>query len=133
MTPDPRDPTAAPDGAATPDQPARGHERRSRQPEQDVNDAQQTADQAQKDADAAKDSAAKANDKTEKAQAETDQAKAEAEAAESEATMAADCAKAYTSAIGTLFEGDDVRAQAAQVGEQLRGITDQCKAAFGGT
>jgi uncharacterized membrane-anchored protein YhcB (DUF1043 family) len=101
--------------------------------EQDVNDAQQTADQAQKDADAAKDSAAKANDKTEKAQAETDQAKAEAKAAESKATIAADCAKAYTSAIGTLFEGDDVRARAAQVSEQLRGITDQCKAALGGT
>ena len=31
------------------------------------------------------------------------------------------------------LQGDDVRAQAAQVGEQLRGITDQCKAAFGGT
>jgi hypothetical protein len=101
--------------------------------EQDVNDAQQTADQAQKDADAAQQSADKANDKTEKTQAEADQAKAEAKEAESKAAIAADCAKAYVSAIGTLFEGDDVRAQASQVGDQLQGITDQCKAAFGGT
>jgi chromosome segregation ATPase len=101
--------------------------------EQDVNDAQQTADQAQQDADAAQESAAKAKDKTEKANAEADQAKAEAKAAESKAAIAGDCAKAYVSAIGSLFEGEDVRAQASQVREQLQGITDQCKAAFGGT
>ena len=35
------------------------------------------------------------------------------------------------SAIGTLLEGDDVRAQAAQVREQLQGITAQCQAALG--
>jgi uncharacterized membrane-anchored protein YhcB (DUF1043 family) len=101
--------------------------------EQNVNDAQQTADQAQKDADTAKQAADKANDATEKAKAEADQAKADTKAAESKGTITADCAKAYVSAIGTLFEGDDVRAQATQVREQLKGITSQCQAALGGT
>jgi uncharacterized membrane-anchored protein YhcB (DUF1043 family) len=100
--------------------------------EQNVNDAQQTADQAQKDADAAKQAADKANDATEKAKAEADQAKAETKAAESKATITADCAKAYVAALGTLFEGDDVRAQATQVREQLKGITSQCQTALGG-
>jgi hypothetical protein len=60
-------------------------------------------------------------------------AKADTKAAESKATITADCAKAYVSAIGTLFEGDAVRAQATQVREQLKGITSQCQAALGGT
>ena len=101
--------------------------------EQDVADAQSTADQAQKDADAAKQEADKANGATEKAQAETKQAQAEAKAAESKLTVAADCSKAYVSAIGTLFEGSDIKAQAAKVGEQLKGITSDCQTALAGT
>jgi chromosome segregation ATPase len=101
--------------------------------EQDVKDAQATADQAQKDADAAKQQADKANDATEKAQAEADQAKADQKAAESKASIAADCAKAYVAAIGTIFEGDDIQAQAAKVSEQMKGITSECQAALAGT
>ena len=68
---------------------------------------------------------------TDKAKAEADQAKAEATAAESKAAIVAECAKAYFSAFGTLFEGDDVGAQAEQVREQLKGITSECQAALG--
>jgi chromosome segregation ATPase len=100
--------------------------------QQQIDDAQQTAEQAQKDADAAEQAAQKAGNATEKAEAQAEQAKAQAKEAESKAAVAGDCAKAYTSAIGTLLEGDDVRAQAAQVAEQLRGITSDCKAALEG-
>ena len=101
--------------------------------EQDVKDAQATADQAQKDADAAKQQADKAGDATEKAQAEADQAKADQKAAESKASIAADCVKAYVAAIGTIFEGDDPKAQADTVREQMKGITAECQDALAGT
>jgi cytoskeletal protein RodZ len=102
--------------------------------QQDISNAKQTAEQAKADAEAAKQSAADAaNNATEKAKAEADQAKADAQAAQSRAAIAGDCAKAYLSAIGSLFEGDNVRAQAAQVREQLKGITGDCQAALGGT
>jgi uncharacterized coiled-coil DUF342 family protein len=89
----------------------------------------QAEQQAQQDADAAKQAAEKADHATDKAKAEADQAKAETEAVQSKAAIAADCAKAYVSAFGTLFEGGD---QAATVRDQLQGITADCKAALGG-
>ena len=101
--------------------------------EQDTKDAQQTADQAQKDADAAQQAAAAAGNATDKGKAEADQAKADAKAAESKATVALDCAKAYASALGSIVGADDVKAQAEQVREQLKGITTGCQAAFAGT
>ena len=101
--------------------------------EQDLEQANAEAEQAAKDAAAAKDRAAEASDETEKAQAEADQAKAEAQAAESRAAIAADCAKAYVAAVGTLFEGDDVSDQADAVRKQLEGITAECKTALAGT
>ncbi|HET8950305.1 MAG TPA: hypothetical protein VFN44_07335 [Solirubrobacteraceae bacterium] len=101
--------------------------------EKAVGDANAAADQAQADADAAKQDAADAKDETAKAKAEADHAKAEASIAKSKGTIAADCAKAYVSAIGTLFEGDDVAAQAASVRGQLAGITADCQAALAGT
>ena len=107
--------------------------------QQDVADANAQAQQAQQQADAAKQQADTANDQTEKAQAQAkeaqanaDAAHADADAAESKAQVAADCAKAYISAIGMLFEGEDVKAQATAVREQLKGITADCKAAFAG-
>lgn len=100
--------------------------------EQDVQDAQDTADQAQKDADAAQKAADQANNETDKAKAEADKAKADAKAAESKAQIAGDCARAYLSAIGTIFEGEDVKAQAQKIGEQLDGITSQCQTALSG-
>jgi len=99
--------------------------------EQDLKEANAKAEQADKDAAAAEKQAASADNETDKAKAEADQAKAEATAAESKAAVVADCAKAYFSAFGTLFEGDDVGAQAEQVREQLKGITSQCQAALG--
>jgi chromosome segregation ATPase len=99
--------------------------------EQDLKDADAKAEQADKDAAAAEKQAASADNETDKAKAEADKAQAEATAAESRATVVADCAKAYFSAFGSLFEGDDVRAQAAKVREQLKGITADCEAALG--
>ena len=99
--------------------------------EQDLKEANAKAEQADKDAAAAEKQAASADNETDKAKAEADQAKAEATAAESKSAVVADCAKAYFSAFGTLFEGDDVGAQAEQVREQLKGITSECQAALG--
>jgi septal ring factor EnvC (AmiA/AmiB activator) len=99
--------------------------------EADLDTAKQNAAQAEDDAAAAADqAAAAANDATEKAKAEADQAKAEAQALESKATIASDCAKAYVSAIGSLFEGDSVRSQLSTVRGELEGITADCKDAF---
>ena len=63
--------------------------------------------------------------KTEKAQAET-------EAADSKAAITADCAKAYVSALGALFEGESVQAQAEVVKQQLDSISATCKASLEG-
>jgi hypothetical protein len=101
--------------------------------EQDLKDANGAAADAEKAAADAKKKADSAANQTDKAKAETNQAKADAKAAESKAAVAADCAKAYVSAIGSLFEGDDVRAQAAKVSDQLKSITGECQAALGGT
>jgi chromosome segregation ATPase len=98
--------------------------------EQDLEDANADAEQAEQDAAAAEKEAAQAGNETDEAQAEADKAKADAKAAESQATVVADCAKAYFSAFGMLFEGDDVEAQAAEVREQLKGITQQCQTAL---
>jgi hypothetical protein len=98
--------------------------------DEEIKQANDQAEQAAEDAAAAKNKAAQASDETEKAQAEADQAKAEAQAAESKAAVVADCARAYVSAFGQLFEGDDAGDQADAVREQLNGITAECKTAF---
>jgi chromosome segregation ATPase len=99
---------------------------------QDTEAAKQQADQAQEDADAAQEQADQAGDQTAKAEAQAAEAQAQTKAAESKAQVATGCAKAYVSAIGTLFEGSDIKAQAAAVGEQLEGIAADCKEAFEG-
>jgi chromosome segregation ATPase len=103
------------------------------QTQQDLETANQQAEQAEQDAAAAKKKADQASNDTEKAQAEAEQARADQKAAESKAAIAADCAKAYVSAFGALFEGDDVKAQATKVREQLSQIHDDCQTAFKGT
>jgi chromosome segregation ATPase len=100
--------------------------------EQDLQDANAKAKQAEQDAATAEKKAKDAGNDTDKANAEADKAKADAKAAESKATVVADCTKAYFTALGTLFEGEDVKAQAEKVREQLKGITSQCKTALGG-
>jgi DNA repair exonuclease SbcCD ATPase subunit len=101
--------------------------------EKGLEQANADAEQAQKDADAASKKASQANNKTDKANAEADKAKADAKAAESKATVVADCTKAYFSALGALLEGDDPKAQADKVREQMKGITSECQAALAGT
>jgi DNA repair exonuclease SbcCD ATPase subunit len=100
--------------------------------EKDLEQAEQDAAQADKDAAAAKQEVAQAGNQTDKANAEAKQAQAEAQAAESKATVTAECAKAYLSSLGALFEGDNPSAQASAVGEDLKSITDSCKKALAG-
>jgi FtsZ-interacting cell division protein ZipA len=100
------------------------------QTEQQVKEAEAAAEKSQSEADAAKQEAEQAAGETEKAKAEADAAKAEAEAAQSKAKVATECAKAYISSIGSIFEGDDIRAQVAKIQAELKGISADCKAAF---
>jgi hypothetical protein len=100
--------------------------------EKDLEQAEQNAAQAEKDAAAASQEVAQAGNQTDKANAEAKQAQAEAQAAESKATVTAECAKAYLSSLGALFEGDNPSAQASAVGEDLKSVTDSCKKALAG-
>jgi hypothetical protein len=85
---------------------------------------------AEQEAAQAAERAAQADDETAKAQAEADQARAEAEVASAQLAIAKDCAKAYVSAFGELFEDEDVEADAEAVRKQFESITADCKAAF---
>ena len=98
--------------------------------QQDLTDAQERAEQAEQDAADAAEQASQAGNETEKAQAEADQARAEAEAANAQLEIAVDCAKAYVTAFGELFEGDDLEDQAAAVRKQFKSITADCKEAL---
>jgi type IV secretory pathway VirB10-like protein len=98
----------------------------------DLDAANEKAAKAEKDAAAAAEKAKQADNETDKAKAEADQAKAEAEATKSKAAVATDCAKAYVSALGGLFEGDNPEDQSDAVREQVAGITDDCNAAMDG-
>jgi hypothetical protein len=92
----------------------------------DVDEAEQQVEAAKAEAEAAGDDAAA------QAEAAADQARAEADAATSKAAIVGECAKAYVSAFGALFEGN-ARDAAAAVREQLAGITDDCQAALAGS
>jgi chromosome segregation ATPase len=99
-----------------------------------IDQAKQTIAQAEQDAQAAAERAAdNASSAVEQAQARVDEAQARGETAGAKATIAADCGRAYLSALGSLFDGDNVRAQIATVREQLQGISADCKAAMAGT
>ena len=98
--------------------------------QQALEEANQKADQAEDDAAAAETQAAQAGTEAEKAEAEKAQAEAEVEVAQSKTAVVTECAKAYVSAFGTLFEGDDIRAQAGSVREAFASITTDCKAAL---
>ncbi len=101
--------------------------------QQQLEEAERAAAQAEEDAEAAKQAAADAGNDTERAQAEAEQARAEAEAAESRAAIAADCAKAFISALGTLVESEDASEQAPEVRKQLEEIAATCKDELAGT
>jgi len=74
-----------------------------------------------------------AKNEADKAKAQTEEATAEADAAESKSAIVADCAKAYFSAFGALFDGESVEDQVPVVNKELQGISDSCKTALGGT
>jgi cysteinyl-tRNA synthetase len=99
--------------------------------EQALADAEKATAQAEKDAAAAQEAAGAASDETAKANAEAEQARAEAAAAESRAAAAAACAKAYISAFGGLFEGENPQDEADAVREELTRITADCKDELG--
>ena len=98
----------------------------------DLEDAQSKADQAEEDAAAAEEDAANANNDADRAKAEAEKAQADAEAADSKAAIAADCAKAYVSALGSLFEGESFSAQAEAVKQELQSVSATCKASLEG-
>ena len=99
-----------------------------------IDQAKQTIAQAEQDAQAAAERATdKASSAVEQAQARVDEAQARGETAGAKATIAADCGRAYLSALGSLFDGDSVRTQVAAVRKQLQGISADCKAAIAGT
>ena len=101
---------------------------------ENIDQANQTIAQAEQDAQAAAERAAdKASSAVEQAQARVDEAQARGETAGAKATIAADCARAYLSALGSLFDGDSVRAQVAAVREQLQAISADCKATMAGS
>ena len=100
--------------------------------EEKLGEAEQSAQKAAADEAAAKEDAEQAQDATEKAQAESREAQARADAAQSSAAVAGDCARAYVTAFGTLFEGESVQSQATVVREQLQGISGQCRSALSG-
>ena len=98
--------------------------------QQDVEEANKAADEAADDAQKAEKDAEQADSATEKAEAETAQAKAETKTEKAKNTVVKDCVSAYISAFGTLFEGENVRDQAAGVRKQFGDITDDCRGAL---
>jgi chromosome segregation ATPase len=96
----------------------------------DIEAANTAAEEAADDAKAAEKEAAEADDAAAEAEAEAAQAQAEVRAAESKRTVVTTCARAYVSALGGLFEGDDVSDQAARVRKELAAITDDCRGAL---
>jgi cytoskeletal protein RodZ len=100
--------------------------------EEKVGEAEQSATNAEEDAAAAKKDADQAQDATEKAQAEAKEAQATADAAQSRTEIAGDCARAYVTAFGALFDGESARSQAPVVREELQSISSQCQSALSG-
>jgi chromosome segregation ATPase len=92
--------------------------------EEETAAAQKQSDKAKGEAEKPSSEAEKAQKETETANAEADKAKAEAQATESKAKVAADCGKAYVSALGKLFEGESVKAQVEVVKNELAAAWD---------
>jgi uncharacterized membrane-anchored protein YhcB (DUF1043 family) len=100
--------------------------------QQDLSTAQQEATKAEQAATEAKRAADQATSTTDKAKATADDLQAQANVAKAKGTVAADCARASVAAIGQLFEGDSVQAQAQAVRQQLQTIGADCKSALAG-
>jgi len=93
---------------------------------QDIEAAKQTI------ADADERARAAASDAADRTQTRVDEAEAKAESAAAKTRVAADCAKAYLTAFGKLFEGNSIRAQVATVRQDLQNIAADCQTALGG-
>jgi len=100
--------------------------------QQDLSTAQQEAADAEQAATEAKQAVDQASSATDKAKAEADDLQAQANSAKAKGTVAADCARASIAAIGQLFEGESVQAQAQAVKQQLQTIGADCKSALAG-
>jgi uncharacterized membrane-anchored protein YhcB (DUF1043 family) len=100
--------------------------------QQDLSTAQQEATQAEQAATKTKQAVDQATSATDKAKATADDLQAQANAAKAKGTVAADCARASVAAIGQLFEGESVQAQAQAVKQQLQTIGADCKSALAG-
>jgi uncharacterized membrane-anchored protein YhcB (DUF1043 family) len=100
--------------------------------QQDLTTAQQNANKAEQAATEAKQALDQASSASEKAKATAADLKAQADVAKAKGTVAADCAKASVAAIGQLFEGESVQAQAQAVKQQLQTIGANCKTALAG-
>jgi uncharacterized membrane-anchored protein YhcB (DUF1043 family) len=100
--------------------------------QQDLSTAQQEATKAEQAATEAKQAVDQASSAADKAKAKAGDLQAQANAAKAKGTVAANCARASVAAIGQLFEGESVRAQAPAVRQQLQTIGANCKSAFAG-
>jgi uncharacterized membrane-anchored protein YhcB (DUF1043 family) len=100
--------------------------------QQDLSTAQQAATDAEQAANEAKQAVDQASSAADKAKATANQLRAQADAAKAKGTVAADCARASIAAIGQLFEGDSIKAQAEAVKSQLQTIGAGCKTAIAG-
>jgi uncharacterized membrane-anchored protein YhcB (DUF1043 family) len=100
--------------------------------QQDLSTAQQEATKAEQAATEAKQAVDQASSAADKAKAKAGDLQAQANAAKAKGTVAANCARASVAAIGQLFEGESVQAQAQAVRQQLQTIGADCKSALAG-
>ena len=100
--------------------------------QQDLSTAQQAATTAEQAATEAKQAVDQATSASDKAKATADDLRAQANAAKAKGTVAVDCARTSVAAIGQLFEGESVQAQAQAVKQQLQTIGSDCKTALAG-
>jgi uncharacterized membrane-anchored protein YhcB (DUF1043 family) len=101
--------------------------------QQALTTAQQDATTAEQAATEAKQAVDEATSATDKAKATADDLQAQANVAKAKGTVAADCARASIAAVGQLFEGESIQAQAQAVRQQLQTIGADCKSALAGS
>jgi uncharacterized membrane-anchored protein YhcB (DUF1043 family) len=100
--------------------------------QQDLGTAQKAATDAEQAATEAEQAVDQATSATDKAKATAADLQAKADVAKAKGTVAADCARASIAAIGQLFEGESIQAQAQTVKQQMQTIGANCKTALAG-
>jgi hypothetical protein len=99
---------------------------------EELSTSQQQATAAEQAATESEQALEQASSAADKAKATAAELQAKAEVAKAKGTVAADCARASIAAIGQLFEGESVQAQAQAVRQQLQTIGADCKTALAG-